>query len=111
LKIGQDYLNFTAKYNSENIDDIQSSDVSITDDTNGEITGILLSYSGGVYQATNFSSNLTTGCLTVNASAYLGRTKYRVTITVDVIVGFDLLDGDGFDLLDGTEFDLLEVTT
>jgi hypothetical protein len=108
--IGVDYLNFTVRYNSTNIDNITASDISIEDSTNGTISGILLNYTDGVYQATNFSSNLTTGCLTINATAYLGRTKYRVVITVDVTVGFDLLDGDGFDLLDGDTFDLLEVT-
>jgi hypothetical protein len=108
--LGVDYLNFTVKYNSTDIDTIEASDVSIVDDTNGEISGILLNNASGVYQATNFSETLTTGCLTVNATAYLGRVKYRVQIIVDVTVGFDLLDGDGFDLLDGTEFDLLEVT-
>lgn len=108
--IGVDYLNFTVRYNSTNIEGIEASDVTIEDVTNGTIAGILLNYTDGVYQATGFSSALTTGCLTVNATAYLGRTRYRVVITVDITVGFDLLDGDGFDLLDGDTFDLLEVT-
>lgn len=107
--ISPTHLNFTAKYNSTTIDTLTDSDVSIVDNTNGVISGILLSYSGGVYQATNFSSNITTGCLSVNATAYLGRTKYRVVISVDITVDFDLLDGTRFDLLNAVEFDLLEV--
>jgi len=90
--IGVDYLNFTAKYNSINVEGIESSHVLIEDATSGTITGILVDYSGGIYQATNFSSPLTTGCLTVNAAAYLGRTRYRVVITVDVTVNMILED-------------------
>lgn len=109
--IGVDYLNFTVRYNSTNIDSIIASDVTIIDDTNGTISGILLNYTDGVYQATGFSSTLTTGCLTVNASAYLGRVKYRVVITVDITVGFNLMDGDGFELMNGEAFNLMEVTS
>lgn len=104
--VGIDYLNFTAKHNSTNIDDITSSDVTITDDANGEITGILVSYLGGVYQATNFSNSLTTGCLTINASAYLGRTKYRAQIIISVAVNYDFEDGVNYDFEDAINFEL-----
>lgn len=107
--IGVDYINFTAKYLSTDIDNIVASDITITDNFNGNITGVLLSYSSGVYQASNFSSNISQGCLTVNAAAYLGKKQYRVTTSISVVVSFDLMNGDSFDLMSGVGFDLMNV--
>ena len=97
--IGVNYINFTAKYISNDVTTLTSSDVTITDDFNGLISGVVVAYSGGVYKANNFNKNISNGCLQINSSAYLGKQRYRAVTTITYKVGFDLMDGDGFDLL------------
>lgn len=110
LNVSADTINFSVKYNSDSIETISASDVSVVDNASGDLVPSVFNVTDGIYQASNFTAPLTTGKLIINSALYLGCIKYIYRIVVDVTVGFDLLDGTGFDLLDGSEFDLLVVT-
>lgn len=102
---GSDFINFTVKNKGANIDTVQAEDVTIIDDQNGEITGIVVSYLLGIYQASNFSSSITTGCLTVSTPIYLGRNKY--TATISVIVESNMTDEYSNNILDEYDNNLI----
>lgn len=79
-------LNFTAVYNGNPVSDLASSDITVTDDVNGELDYTFFSYAGGVYQMGGFvkqpgsvSTELTKGCLQINSTLYLGATRYLIT--------------------------------
>lgn len=93
------FITFTVKYNSTNITTLTNSDITIDDTVNGEISGVLLNFVNGAYRADNFSSNIVGGCLTVDSSVYLGKTKYRVSIAVTVTNS--MIWGDGNNMVFG----------
>jgi hypothetical protein len=104
--IDQDTLNFSASYNGDEIDSIQSSDVTVTDNVNGVLTFSLFNYLGGVYQLSGFSLPLICGKLEVLSTLYLGCTSYIVKVVVTPIVAnFDFEDGVNFDFEDSINFE------
>jgi hypothetical protein len=92
--VDSDNLNFSASWLGDSVDDISSSDITVTDDINGVLSFALFNYLGGVYQLSNFSASLTTGTLSILSDLYLGCSKYKVAITVSVTnrIAFENLD-------------------
>ena len=101
-------LNFTASYMGTPIGSgIEASNVTITDNVNGDILFSLFDINGGVYKLSGFSNNITNGLLQILAPLYLGCSKYFVRISVPIESTFLLLDDDDFALLDDDGFNLL----
>jgi hypothetical protein len=84
VSISSVWLNFTAKYNGQFINDIEASGITLTDDINGELTFSFFNYAAGIYQLSDFSDNLTYGVLQVVSNIYLGCASYRVESYVPV---------------------------
>lgn len=107
ISIDEDQITFTAKYNTIDITTIQSSDITVRDDTNGLLTFTTFNYLTGSYKLEGFSDKLTKGCLTVNAEGYIGRTRYRVQVVVEItnnaIFGDEnnIIFGDGNNMIWG----------
>lgn len=94
-------LNFSARWLSNPVIDIEQSGVSLTDDVNGSLSFGLYSYSGGVYRMSNFSGELVQGTLRILSNAYIGCATYRV-IAVVIITNYLLFeDGDRLMLENG----------
>jgi hypothetical protein len=102
--IDQNTLNFSVTHNGENIDDISSSDVTVTDERNGVLTFSLFSYLGGVYQLSGFSDNLISGKLEVLATLYIGCVAYSYKVVVEVSNNFVFEDNENFVFEDGENF-------
>lgn len=114
--IDRDYVNITVNatsstmtlsvtHNSDVIEDLVISDVTIKDDINGILTYAVFNESGGIYELGSFSDTLTKGCVIILSEMYLGKQKYYVE-TVITYTTLELMSGDDFQLMDGT--DLLE---
>lgn len=107
-----DTLNFSATYNGAAVESIGSSDVTVSDDTNGIMNFSLFNYLGGVYQLSGFTAvdptkidSLTGGKLEILSSLYLGCVLYRVTIEVVIPANnFVFEDGENFVFEDGENF-------
>jgi hypothetical protein len=105
--IGTNFLNFTATRGTEQVTSITATDVSVIDDLNGTLTFDVFNLNAGVYRLSGFSDTLTTGCLIVISSMYLGRTKYTATSIIQVSNNglFDglgnniIFDGEGNNLI------------
>lgn len=74
-------INFTAYFLGDEVTTIISSDVTVTDDTNGELT-FSFNPSGLGYLLDSFSNTLTRGCLKVVSEGYLGRVRYTAVAVV-----------------------------
>jgi len=83
--IGSDYINFTVRFNNLNVTTIGTSDVTLTDENNGDINGFFLNQLGGVYQLQLSEPLITTGCLTINSNVYLGKARYTYRIVVEIV--------------------------
>jgi len=104
--VDQNTLNFSATHNGVDIDDISSSDVTVTDERNGVLTFSLFSYLGGVYQLSGFSDNLISGKLEVLATLYIGCIAYTYKVIVaPIIVNYDFEDSDNFEFEDSINYD------
>ena len=99
--VDSDNLNFSASYNGEPVEDIEDSEVTVTDYLNGVLSFSTFELGSGTYQLSGFSNTLTSGKLEVITDLYLGCNKYRVTITVDVTNNFIFEDDDNMILEDG----------
>lgn len=91
--IDNDNLNFSAKYLSETIDDIEQSGVSVIDDINGNLTFTQYNYLGGIYRLSGFSDSLTTGILQIISNIYLGCTSYKMIIEI-IVTNYFLFEND-----------------
>ena len=92
--VGVDYLNFIVKRYSQTVDNLSATDVSVTDTKNGILEFSVFNLFAGVYKLSSFNEKLTTGCLSINSSGYLGRTKYQVQISIIVDSNFVYEDGN-----------------
>lgn len=81
---GTQSMTLDISYNNQSIDDIDASEITITDDYNGDISFSLFSYLGGIYQLSGFDKTLSRGVVCINADIYLGRARYAVQIVVTV---------------------------
>lgn len=87
---GTDYVNFRAKHNTNDINGISVSDVSLIDNSNGNLPITLVSNLGGVYKVRVGGDLVTSGCLIVNSSTYLGQVRYVYQQVIQVINSFIL---------------------
>lgn len=104
--VDADTLNFSASYLGVDIDNIEPTDVTITDNYYGELSFNLFNYLGGVYSLSGFSSELISGRLEIKSTLYLGCARYTYTITVTPIVNnydFDGL-GEDYEFEDGVNY-------
>lgn len=81
-------LNFSATWLSEGVQ-VDQAGVTLTDDSNGELTFNFYDYSGGVHRLSDFyagaiSSSLTSGILNVQTDLYLGCARYIVIAQIEV---------------------------
>ena len=95
-------INFTAYFLGNEVTNIISSDVTVTDDANGELT-FNFAYYGLGYLLNSFSDTFTRGCLSVLSEGYIGRTRY----VVEAVVPYDnfvFMSGDNFVFMSGDNF-------
>lgn len=74
-------MNFTMYHLGTEVTNIISTDVTVTDDTNGELS-FSFNTSGLGYLLDSFSDTLTRGCLRVVSEGYLGRVRYTAVAAV-----------------------------
>lgn len=104
--IDDDTLNFTVSYNGVDVNTIGASDITITDSVNGALTFSLFSYLGGVYQLSGFSSDLTTGTISILSNLYLACENYfNVQVVTPSVTNYDFESGTNYDFEDGTNYD------
>jgi hypothetical protein len=74
-------MNFTMYHLGTEVTNLISTDVTVTDDANGELT-FSFNTSGLGYLLDSFSDTLTRGCLRVVSEGYLGRNRYTAVAVV-----------------------------
>lgn len=108
LSFGADTITMLIKYLSNTITGIKSSDITITDDKNGDITFDTFIPGDGIYVLGGFSNVITKACLYIKSTVYIGAKRFTYTVSIGIDVPFSLLDDDSFALLDDDAFYLLE---
>lgn len=99
--VDSDNINFSATYKNGNVDDISSSDITVTDNINGVLSYTLFKYLGGVYKLSGFNKVVTGGIIEIVSSLYLGCTNYNYRITIEVVNNRLYEDGDNMVMENG----------
>ena len=101
LSFGEDSITMLIKHLSNKITGIKSSDITITDDKNGDITFSTFIPGDGVYLLSGFSDTITTACLYIQSTLYIGAKRFTFVYRVVVINNMLLADGNNMVLANG----------
>jgi len=89
------------RYLNENVLGISASDITITDQKNGNITFGVFVPGNGIYQLGGFSNTLTHACIYIQSTLYIGAKKFTYKFVVEVINNMIFADGNNAVLSDG----------
>lgn len=84
LGINPTTITMLVKYLSTNVTGLSASDITITDVTNGNITFSFSESGDGIYQLNGFSDTITTACLYIQSTIYIGYKKFNYSASVVV---------------------------
>lgn len=106
--LDSDTLNFSASYNGVTIakDKILQSDITISDNSNGNLNAGFYGYGDGVFQLKDFNLPLTSGIMEILSNLYMGCINYLVrVIAVPSFTNYDFEDAANFEFEDSLNFD------
>ena len=101
LSFGEDSITMLIKHLSKTIIGIQASDITITDDINGDITFSTYIPGDGVYKLSGFSNTITTACMYIQSTIYIGAKRFTYNYRVVIIRNITLSDGNNMVLSNG----------
>lgn len=94
LTFSEDAITMLLKYLNQNITGISASDITITDDINGDITFSTFVPGNGVYLLSGFSDTIRNACINIQSTLYIGRKRFTFIIAVIVENNFIYEDDD-----------------
>lgn len=92
LSFGEDSITMFIKHLSNTITGIKASDITITDVVNGDITFSTYVPGDGIYLLSGFSDTITTACLYIQSTIYIGYKKFSFNYVVTVVNNMVLED-------------------
>lgn len=94
LTFAEDTITMYVRYLGQEITGIQASDITITDDINGNIEFGVFVPGSGVYQLSSFSKVITTACMNIQSTLYIGAKRFTFTVVVAITNNFIYENGD-----------------
>ena len=85
LVFGDDSMTVRTRYLNENITGLQNTDFTITDDNNGNITFATFEPGEGVYRLAGFSDSITSACLSIQSTIYIGAKRFLFNYVVTIV--------------------------
>jgi len=110
LAFGSDSITMYVKYLDKTISDINSSDITITDELNGNITFGIFMPGDGIYQLGDFSNTITRACIYVQSTLYIGAKKFTFNFILQIEQNLNFISGDNWELISGDNLNLINKT-
>lgn len=101
LTFGETSITLLLKHLNNNITGVEASDITITDDINGDIGFTTFVPGDGVYQLSGFSDTITTACIYIQSTIYIGAKRFSYVYRVIVINNMLFADGNNVVLANG----------
>lgn len=101
LSFATNLITMQVRYLNNPISNIASSDITITDEVNGNIGFGVFVPGNGIYQLGDFTNTITRACIYIQSTLYIGAKRFTFTISVIVINNMLFADGNNVVLADG----------
>jgi hypothetical protein len=110
LSFSTDLITMQVRYLNNPISNISSSDITITDELNGDVGFGVFVPGNGIYQLGDFTKTITRACIYIQSTLYIGAKRFTYNVVVTVEQNLNFINGDNWELISGENLNLINKT-